>query len=153
MIGSGNGVGVGAHAAPMSEINTTPLVDVMLVLLVIFIITAPLLTHAVKIELPQASSQPLPQKPDVVSVSIDAAGNMYWNDTLIMQKDLKQKLQLAASSQPQPEVNIRADKETRYQDLAELMADAKNAGITKLGFISEPKKTKTKAGQLQEQTQ
>lgn len=139
MIGSGNGVGIGSHAAPMSEINTTPLVDVMLVLLVIFIITAPLLTHAVKIELPQASSQPLPEKPETVSVAIDAAGNMYWNDSRITQEKLKLKLQQAANSKPQPELNIRADKETRYQVLAALMADARNAGVTKLGFISEPK--------------
>ena len=99
MIGSGNGVGVTSHTAPMSEINTTPLVDVMLVLLVIFIITAPLLTHAVKIELPQASSQPLPEKPEVISVAIDAAGNMYWNDTRVAQAELALKLQQAANQQ------------------------------------------------------
>ncbi|MGB4812743.1 MAG: biopolymer transporter ExbD [Methylophilaceae bacterium] len=139
MIGSGNGVGSASHTVPMSEINTTPLVDVMLVLLVIFIITAPLLTHAVKIDLPQASSQPLPEKPEVISVSIDAAGKMYWNDALLVQDELKVKLQEIADKKPQPELNIRADKETRYQVLAEVMADAQNAGVTKLGFVSEPK--------------
>lgn len=138
MIGSGHGVGVTNHAAPMSEINTTPLVDVMLVLLVIFIITAPLLTHAVKIELPQASSQPLPQKPEVISVAIDATGKMYWNDVPMVQGELKVKLQQIANQKPQPELNIRADKETRYQILAEVMADAQNAGVTKLGFVSQP---------------
>jgi biopolymer transport protein ExbD len=139
MIGSGNGVGSTSHKAPMSEINTTPLVDVMLVLLVIFIITTPLLTHAVKIDLPQASSQPLPEKTEVISVSIDTAGNMYWNDAPMEQGDLKVKLQEIAGKKPQPELNIRADKETRYQVLAEVMADAQNVGIAKLGFVSEPK--------------
>lgn len=140
MIGSGNGAGVTSHTAPMSEINTTPLVDVMLVLLVIFIITAPLLTHAVKIDLPQASSQPLPEKPEVISVSIDGSGKMYWNDQVIVQGELKTKLQEIAAKKPQPELNIRADKETRYQVLAEVMADAQNVGISKLGFVSEPAK-------------
>jgi biopolymer transport protein ExbD len=139
MIGLGNGVGVTTHTAPMSEINTTPLVDVMLVLLVIFIITAPLLTHAVKIDLPQASSQPLPEKPDVISVSIDASGKMYWNDVPMVPGELKLKLQQISTQKPQPEFNIRADKETRYQVLAEVMADAQNVGISKLGFVSEPK--------------
>lgn len=138
MIGSGNGVGVSAHTAPMSEINTTPLVDVMLVLLVIFIITAPLLTHAVKIDLPQASSQPLPEKPELVSVSIDAAGKYYWDNQPLTQPELKAKLGIVAKQMPQPELNIRADKETRYQVLASLMADINSAGITKLGFVSEP---------------
>lgn len=139
MIGGNKGIGGGAHTQPMAEINTTPLVDVMLVLLVIFIITAPLLTHAVKIDLPQASSQPLPEKPEVISVSIDALGNMYWNDTPMVAGELKVKLQEIVGKKPQPELNIRADKETRYQVLAEVMADAQNAGITKLGFVSEPK--------------
>lgn len=139
MIGSGHGVGVASHTTPMSEINTTPLVDVMLVLLVIFIITAPLLTHAVKIDLPQASSQPLPEKPEVISVAIDRTGKMYWNDVPMVSGELKVKLQQIANKKPQPELQIRADKETRYQILAEVMADAQNAGVTKLGFISEPK--------------
>jgi biopolymer transport protein ExbD len=139
MIGSGHGAGTPSHTAPMSEINTTPLVDVMLVLLVIFIITAPLLTHAVKIDLPQASSQPLPEKPQVISVSIDGAGKMYWNDAPMVEGELKVKLQQIAKQEPQPELHIRADKETRYQILAEVMADAQNAGVTKLGFVSEPK--------------
>ena len=128
------------HTTPMSEINTTPLVDVMLVLLVIFIITAPLLTHAVKIDLPQASSQIYPEKPEVVSVSINSSGKMYWNDMPIEQSELKVKLQKIAGKNPQPELNIRADRETRYQVLAEVMADAQSEGITKLGFVSEPKK-------------
>lgn len=127
------------HTQPMFEINTTPLVDVMLVLLVIFIITAPLLTHAVKIDLPQATSQPLLEKPEVISLSIDADGKTYWNDVLFNQTDLKAKLEAAAKVEPQPELQIRADKATRYQVLASVMADAQNTGMTKLGFVSEPK--------------
>jgi biopolymer transport protein ExbD len=75
----------------------------------------------------------------VISVSIDAAGKMYWNDAALVQGELKVKLQEIAGKKPQPELNIRADKETRYQVLAEVMADAQNAGVTKLGFVSEPK--------------
>ena len=141
MIG-GHGFSNEVHTQPMSEINTTPLVDVMLVLLVIFIITAPLLTHAVKIDLPQATSQPLPEKPEVISLTIDADGRIYWNDVPLVQDgsqgELKQKLLQIAEQKPQPELNIRADKETRYQILAKVMADAQNAGVTKLGFLSEP---------------
>jgi biopolymer transport protein ExbD len=137
MIGH-NPFSAGEHTQPMSEINTTPLVDVMLVLLVIFIITAPLLTHAVKIDLPQASSKPLTEIPEAVTLSIDDTGNTYWNDMPMVAGELKARLEAAAQKTPPPEVHIRADKNTRYQLLAELMADAQNAGITKLGFISTP---------------
>lgn len=138
MIGSGQGVGVGQNSAPMSEINTTPLVDVMLVLLVIFIITAPLLTHSVRIDLPKASSQPVIEKPEIISIAIDGTGKMYWNDAPLVEGELKVKLAQIAQQKPEPELHIRADKETRYQILAEVMADAQNAGVTKLGFVSEP---------------
>lgn len=135
----GNQFSAGEHTQPMSEINTTPLVDVMLVLLVIFIITAPLLTHAVKINLPQATSQPIEDKPEVISIAINDFGQLYWNDVLLVEGELKQKLTQVAEQEPQPELHIRADKGTRYQVLAEVMADAQNAGVTKLGFVSEPK--------------
>lgn len=134
----GYSVGGSEHSQPMSEINTTPLVDVMLVLLVIFIITAPLLTHAVKIDLPQATSKPIEDKPEVISIAIDEAGKLYWNDGQLQQEELKQKLAFVSAQTPQPELQIRADKSTRYQVLAEVMADAQNAGVTKLGFVSEP---------------
>lgn len=127
-----------SHSTPMSEINTTPLVDVMLVLLVIFIITAPLLTHAVKIDLPQASSQLAPEKPEIISISIDGNGQMFWNETKMEKGALKDKLASIATQTPQPELHIRADKETRYQILAEVLADAQNAGVSKLGFVSAP---------------
>lgn len=136
---TGNQFSAGEHTQPMSEINTTPLVDVMLVLLVIFIITAPLLTHAVKINLPQATSQVIEDKPEVVSIAINEAGQLFWNDVPLVEGELKQKLTLIADQEPQPELRIRADEGTRYQVLAEVMADAQNAGVTKLGFVSEPK--------------
>lgn len=129
----------GEHTQPMSEINTTPLVDVMLVLLVIFIITAPLLTHAVKINLPQATSQPIEDKPEVISIAINEDAEIFWNDVLLVEGELKQKLIQVAGQVTQPELHIRADKGTRYQVLAEVMAEAQNAGVTKLGFVSEPK--------------
>jgi len=138
MIGSGHGVAANSHDAPLSEINMIPLIDVMLVLLVIFIITAPLLTHAVKIDLPQASSQPMPEKPEVISLAIDGAGRMYWNDSPLVEGELGLRLGRIAQQEPQPELHIRADRETRYQLLAEIMADAQNAGIKKMGFVSQP---------------
>jgi biopolymer transport protein ExbD len=137
-----NPFSTGEHTQPMSEINTTPLVDVMLVLLVIFIITAPLLTHAVKIDLPQATSQPIEDKPKVISIAINDAGQLFWNDVPLVEGELSQKLVQVADKKPQPELQIRADKGTRYQVLATVMADAQNAGITKLGFVSEPKMSK-----------
>ena len=137
MIGN-NPFSVGEHSQPMSEINTTPLVDVMLVLLVIFIITAPLLTHAVKIDLPQASSQPLEEKPEVVDLAVDADGQFFWNDAAIEHADLATRLQQAGTQEKQPELQIRADKNTRYQVLAELLAQAQTAGMKKIGFVSQP---------------
>jgi len=107
-------------------------------LLVIFIITAPLLTHAVKINLPQATSQPIEDKPDIISLAINDGGQLFWNDVLLVEGELAQKLMQVADQNPQPELQIRADKETRYQILAEVMATAQNAGVTKLGFVSEP---------------
>ena len=128
------------NTPPMSEINTTPLVDVMLVLLVIFIITAPLLTHTVKLDLPTAQSPASPQKPETVTLSIDAAGALYWNDERVEDMPrLSQRFAQAASRQPQPELHLRADRETRYQRIAEVMAGAQKAGIAKIGFVTDPR--------------
>lgn len=126
------------HTQPMSEINTTPLVDVMLVLLVIFIITAPLLTHAVKIDLPQATSQPLEEKPEVIDLAVDAEGKVFWNDSEVQVADLAARMSEEAGKQQQPELQIRADKNTRYQVLAEVLAKAQTAGMKKVGFVSQP---------------
>jgi biopolymer transport protein ExbD len=133
-----NPFSAGEHTQPMSEINTTPLVDVMLVLLVIFIITAPLLTHAVKIDLPQATSQPLEEKPEVIDLAVDADGKLFWNDAEIDKATLVTRMQDESVKQQQPELQIRADKNTRYQVLAEVLAQAQTAGMKKVGFVSQP---------------
>ena len=125
-------------ATPMAEINMIPLIDVMLVLLVIFIITAPLFTHAVKLDLPKASSQPNPTKPDHISLSIDAAGTLFWNGEHVERVALRERLAQASQRSPQPEVHLRADRATRYQAIAEVMADSASAGMSRIGFVSEP---------------
>lgn len=127
------------HAsAPVAEINMVPLIDVMLVLLVIFIITAPLLTHAVKLELPKASAQPNPSVPEKVEIAIDAAGSLYWNGERLARPDLAQRFVQAGQRQPQPEVHLKADQSVAYRVVAQTLADASRAGLTKVGFVSEP---------------
>jgi biopolymer transport protein ExbD len=138
MMSSGGFGGDNHHTQPMAEINTTPMVDVMLVLLVIFIITAPLLTHSIKIDLPQAATQPNQEKPDAITLSIDAQGKLFWNNTPFAETELVSRLEAAAQKKPQPELNLRADKKTNYQQLAIVMSSAQKAGIEKLGFVTEP---------------
>jgi biopolymer transport protein ExbD len=123
---------------PMAEINMIPLIDVMLVLLIIFIVTAPLLTHSIKIDLPKASAQVNLEKPETVTLSLDALGAIYWNDRPITEEQLTVNLRDAASRSPQPELHLRAEKTTQYQKLAEVMAAAQIAGVAKIGFITEP---------------
>ena len=138
MMSSGGFGGDNRHTQPMAEINTTPMVDVMLVLLVIFIITAPLLTHSIKIDLPQAGSQNNPEKPDTVTLSINAEGKLFWNDAPLAEPELASRLANEAQKKPQPELHLRADKKTNYQQLAMVMSAAQTAGIEKLGFVTEP---------------
>ncbi len=138
MMGSGGFGGDNHHTQPMAEINTTPMVDVMLVLLVIFIITAPLLTHAVKIDLPQAASQPNQEKPDAVTLSINAEGNLFWNDAPFEDVELASRLATEAQKKPQPELHLRAERATPYQKLAEIMSAAQSAGVLRIGFITDP---------------
>ncbi|MCB1895876.1 MAG: biopolymer transporter ExbD [Zoogloeaceae bacterium] len=128
----------GGDSAPMADINTTPLVDVMLVLLIIFMITTPLLTHAVRIDMPEASSTPNREEPETVSLALDADGRRYWNDEPIEDASLPALLALAAARSPQPELHLRADRETRYQTLAEVMSMAQRAGIRQIGFVTVP---------------
>lgn len=142
MMNSGGFSSDNHHTQPMAEINTTPMVDVMLVLLVIFIITAPLLTHSIKIDLPEAGSQSNPEKPDTITVSIDAGGKLFWNDAPFEASELASRLAAAAQRQPQPELHIRADSTTPYQRLATLMSEVQTAGIVKIGFITDPKPKK-----------
>ncbi len=122
----------------MAEINMIPLIDVMLVLLVIFIITAPLLTHAVKVDLPKASSQPNLTKPDNVQLAIDAEGRVYWNGEVLERAGWRSRMSAAAAQKPVPEVHIRADGAVAYRKVAEVMADAAKAGLTRIGFVSDP---------------
>ncbi len=129
----------GGNTQPMAEINTTPLVDVMLVLLVVFIITAPLLTHSIPLDLPTAQAPATAQKPETITLSIDPAGKVFWNDEPLAGNDaLGKRLRAAAARQPQPELHLRADRETRYQRIAEVMSSAQQAGIARLGFVTEP---------------
>ncbi|WP_244785637.1 ExbD/TolR family protein [Cupriavidus pauculus] len=123
----------------MSEINMTPLVDVMLVLLIIFIITIPVINHAVKIDLPRATNQPNDAKPQSINVSVDAHGKVYWNQEEVDQAQLEQRIAAAAQVQPQPELHLRADRDVRYERVAEVMAAAQHGGLGKIGFITEPK--------------
>jgi biopolymer transport protein ExbD len=122
-----------------AEINMIPLIDVMLVLLVIFIITAPLMTHAVKVDLPVAASQRNDVKPETVNLSIKADGSVYWNADPVDATAWQAKMDLAAAQTPQPEIHIRADGELAYKNVAQIMADAARAGLTKLGFVTEPR--------------
>lgn len=124
--------------APMAEINMVPLIDVMLVLLVIFIITAPLLTQAVKLELPKASAQVNDLRPAKVEFSIDAHGALFWNGAPVSRGEAVTRFGLEGQKQPQPEVHLRADKSVAYRFVAQTLADASKAGLTKVGFISEP---------------
>jgi biopolymer transport protein ExbD len=125
-------------SAPMADINMVPLIDVMLVLLVIFIVTAPLLTHAVKLELPRASSQVNVLKPEKIEFAIDAVGVRYWNGEVVTRADAAQRFAAEATKQPQPEVHLRADQNVAYRYVAQTLADASKAGLSKVGFVSDP---------------
>jgi biopolymer transport protein ExbD len=125
-------------ATPMAEINMVPLIDVMLVLLVIFIITAPLLTHAVKLELPQASSQVNMPKPQKISFAIDAAGGRHWNGEAIDRAEAARRFAIEGRKQPQPELQLHADQAVAYRLVAETLADASKAGLARIGFVSQP---------------
>ena len=125
----------------MNEINMTPLVDVMLVLLIIFIITVPVMKHSVNVDLPRATNQPQDTKPQTIRLSVDAAGNYWWNESQVSDADLPRLLRAEAARDPQPELHLRGDKEVRYERVAQAMAAAQQAGLRKIGFITEPKVT------------
>lgn len=132
------GFGADTDPAPLAEINMIPLIDVMLVLLVIFMITAPLLTHAVKVDLPKAQSQPNLTKPDHIALSIDASGRLFWNGAAVDRAELAQRMQKIAQLAPQPELHLHVDRNARYQAAAEVLAAAGQAGVTRIGFVSDP---------------
>ena len=123
----------------MNEINMTPMVDIMLVLLIIFIITIPVMKHSVNIDLPRASTEAQNIKPETIRLSVDAQGVYFLNETLLTDADLAPQLQAAAAQNPQPELHIRGDKNVRYERVAQAMAAAQQAGLRKIGFITEPK--------------
>ncbi|HSV46973.1 MAG TPA: biopolymer transporter ExbD [Ramlibacter sp.] len=123
----------------MNEINMTPLVDVMLVLLIIFIITVPVMKHSVNIDLPRATNQPQDAKRETVRVSVDAEGRYYWNESPVADADLPNRFKVEAARNPQPELHLRADKAVRYERVAQAMAAAQQSGLRKIGFITEPK--------------
>jgi biopolymer transport protein ExbD len=122
------------------EINTTPLVDVMLVLLIIFIITIPVMNQSVKIDLPRATSQPQDLKPENINLDIDAQGQVYWNREAIDASQLTIRIATAAQKTPQPELHLRAERTTQYEKVAQVMAAAQTGGLTRIGFITEPEK-------------
>ncbi len=125
--------------APMADINVTPMVDVMLVLLVIFIITAPLFTHAIKLELPSAASAPAPEKPETITLAINAEGRLFWNNAPVALEELPGRFVTSSGKKPLPELQLRADKGTRYEVIAQVMAAAQGNGMTKIGFVTDPK--------------
>jgi biopolymer transport protein ExbD len=122
----------------MSEINMTPLVDVMLVLLIVFMVTIPVIHHAVKIDLPHASSQKEDTKPVQADVSIAADGTVLWNGTPVDETTLHAKIAVAAQAQPQPELHLSADRKVMYEKVAQVMSAAQRGGLTKIGFVTVP---------------
>lgn len=127
------------NQAPLAEINMVPLIDVMLVLLVIFMVTAPLLTHAVKVDLPGVNSKTVVPA-EKIDISIDGNGQLFWNATPMSRGEVVAKLQELGVSAPATEVHLRVDKSTRYEVIAEIMAASARAGLGKIGFVTTPEK-------------
>jgi biopolymer transport protein ExbD len=123
---------------PLAAINMVPLIDVMLVLLIIFMVTAPLLTHAVKVDLPKAASTPNVTKPDNVQLAIDAKSQLFWNGEAVDAGQFAAHLQSAAAQQPQPELHIRAERTTPYEKVAQVMSEAARLGLVRIGFVTDP---------------
>lgn len=126
----------GGGGQPMAEINTTPLVDVMLVLLVIFIITAPIFHQAVPIDLPQVASTKIDEKPEVIQLAVDADGGLFWNGEAVSRTALDERF--AAAAGKQPELHLRADRKVPYEKVADVMAAAQRAQIVKIAFVTQP---------------
>jgi biopolymer transport protein ExbD len=133
------GSGGGDEPGVMSVINTTPLVDVMLVLLIIFLITIPVINKTVKVELPKAVNIPTQTKPENITVAIDKTGSIYWNDKVMPNRDdLLSHVKAAAVEKPQPEVHIRADRDAKYESVGRVLYALQRGGIVKVGFLTEP---------------
>ena len=123
----------------MNEINMTPLVDVMLVLLIIFLVTIPAMQHAVKIDLPHASSQPDNVKPAHLDIAVQADGSILWDGQPVADDVLRARIAQAAQAKPQPELHLRADRKVPYERVAEVMSAAQAGGLTKIGFVTDPR--------------
>jgi biopolymer transport protein ExbD len=129
----------GGEPGAIASINTTPLVDVMLVLLIIFLITIPVINKTVKVQLPKAVNIPTQTKPENITIAVDKEGNIYWNDKRVANRDdLLNDVKSAAVKKPQPEIHIRGDKETRYEAIGRVMYMIQRGGIVKVGFLTEP---------------
>jgi biopolymer transport protein ExbD len=129
----------GGEAQAMSEINTTPLVDVMLVLLIIFLITIPVITRTIKLDLPKAVNIATQTKPENITIAVDENGRVFWNDRMMANRgDLLDRIKQAAVQKPQPEIHIRADKNTRYEAVGRVIYTIQRGGLVKVGFITEP---------------
>jgi biopolymer transport protein ExbD len=123
---------------PLAQINMVPLIDVMLVLLIIFMVTAPLLTHAVKVDLPKASSTANLTRADNVQLAIDANSQVFWNGETVSGEEFARRLKSAAALQPQPELHIRAERTTPYEKVAQVMSEAARQGLVRIGFVTDP---------------
>jgi len=128
----------GSSGHTMAEINMVPLIDVMLVLLVIFIITAPLLAHSIRINMPQVSAEQVQEEPKVIDLAIDAQGQMFWDEQPVRLEDLPARFGAVSGTKPQPELRIRADVDTRYDTLARVMSAARQGGLGRIGFVTTP---------------
>jgi len=123
----------------ISEINVTPLVDVMLVLLIIFLITIPVITQSIKVDLPKAANIPTQTKPENINIAVDPQGNVYWNTALVpSQEALLERIKQVAVMDPQPEIHLRGDRGTAYEHIGRVMVACQRGGIMKVGFITEP---------------
>jgi biopolymer transport protein ExbD len=139
--GQFHGVGgrSGKPMIAMSDINVTPMVDVMLVLLIIFIIAAPLMNHAIKLDLPNAQSQVVSSNAQTITISFDEKGDLFWNEERIQFEQLEKQFSTTVKTNPQAEILLKADKATRYEMIAQVMAAAQEKGLSKIGFVTESK--------------
>lgn len=132
-------LGSQSNGRPMAEINVVPLVDVMLVLLVVFIVTAPLLTHAVKLELPQARSQPNVAKAEHIEIAVQQNGAIYWNGEPLPREEMEHKAAALAASAPDSEIHLKGDEAVPYGEMARLLSMLARQGLTRIGFVTDPR--------------
>jgi biopolymer transport protein ExbD len=128
----------GAEGEVIAAINTTPLVDVMLVLLIIFLITIPVVTHTVPVQLPKETVSPLQTKPESIEIAVDKEGHLFWNEQAIDSATLLDRLKSISQKSPQPEVHVRGDQTTRYEFIGRVVTTCERAGIGKVSFITQP---------------